>query len=494
MATDNNLHFVLFPLMAQGHMIPMVDMARILAHRGATVSIATTPLLANRVRGIVTRAKLKIQLLELPLPLDKVGLPQGFESLESVPPTDIKVKLFEAMDLLQQPIEQLFRGLCPPPSCIISDSPFTWTQDVARKFNIPRLVFYGPGCFWLVCKHLVSATNILEQIESDSERFVIPGLPDRIEVTKLQFLGTSKTISAKEKLFRDRFQKAERDAYGIVVNSFNELEPEYAQELARLKHKKVWCIGPVSLCNKDNKDLADRGNRAAVNESDCLKWLDAKEPGSVIYVGLGSLAHVSSQQGIELGLGLEATNRPFVWCIRKKTEELEKWFSEEGFEERVKDRGLIVHGWAPQVLILSHRAVGGFLTHCGWNSTLESVCAGVPMVTWPHFADQFLNEAFIVDIHKIGVGIGVEIPDEDSIEALVKKVDVKEAVERLMNEDEDEAKQRRKRVTELGQMAKRAMAEGGSSCVNVTSLIQDINCLSRINKQTCQNEHQSHIS
>ncbi|XP_071700222.1 UDP-glycosyltransferase 73E1-like [Rutidosis leptorrhynchoides] len=194
-------------------------------------------------------------------------------------------------------------------------------------------------------------------------------------------------------------------------------------------------------------------------------------------VSLGSIARVSTQQVIEIGLGLELTNQPFIWCLRNKTEELDKWFYEEGgFEERVKDRGLIVYGWAPQVLILSHRAVGGFLTHCGWNSVLESICAGLPMVTWPHFADQFINEIFIVEILKIGVRIGVEVPvplvQEDKTEAIVKKEDVKTAVECLMKDDE--GKRRKKRASELAEMAKNAMAQGGSSYVNVSSLINDI--------------------
>ncbi|PWA55613.1 UDP-glucuronosyl/UDP-glucosyltransferase [Artemisia annua] len=180
---------------------------------------------------------------------------------------------------------------------------------------------------------------------------------------------------------------------------------------------------------------------------------------------------------IELALGLELSKVPFIWFIKCTSEKLERWISEGGYEDRIKDRGLIVRGWAPQVLILSHQAIGGFITHCGWNSTLEAICAGILMVTWPHFADQFLNERFIIDVLKIGVRIGAEIPvslgKNDNCEVMVKRENIKIAVECLMNNSE-EGNARRKRAKELGEMAKKATEEGGSSHINMTSMIHDI--------------------
>ncbi|KAI3696720.1 hypothetical protein L6452_29225 [Arctium lappa] len=473
-----NLHFVLVPLMQQGHMIPMVDIARILAQRGAIVTIITTPVNANRFKPSISRAiedKLKIQVLELQLPLAQVGLPEGFESFDLLPSADLHIKLFAAMDMLEEPTENLLRGLTPPPSCIISDNLFPWTTDVARRLGISRLVFYGPGCFTYLCLHIVMNTNVLDEMVSDSETFVLPGIFDEIKLTKAQAGSWGKRdTEAMVDMFR-RMDEAEKGADGIVVNSFQELEPKYVEELEKVIDKKVWCIGPVSLRNRSLLDIAERGNKAGINEHDCLKWLDNKESGSVIFVCLGSMSSVCNEQIFELGLGLESSNVPFIWCIRRTTEESERWLS--GYEERVKDRGLIVRGWAPQVLILSHSAIGGFVTHCGWNSTLEGVSAGLPMVTWPHFADQFLNERFIIDVLKIGVSIGMEevvaVGDQDKFGVLVKKDDIKASVESIMDKEE-EGEVRRKRARELGKMAKRAMEEGGSSHLNTTTMIQDI--------------------
>ena len=242
---------------------------------------------------------------------------------------------------------------------------------------------------------------------------------------------------------------------------------------------KVWCVGPVSLCNKDTTDKAIRGNKAAIDEHECLKWLDRQQPGSVVYAALGSLCNLIAAQIIELGLALEALNRPFIWVIRQTeatNNELEKWLSESGFEERTKERGLVVRGWAPQLLILSHPAAGAFVTHCGWNSTIEGITAGVPMVTWPLFADQIFNEKLIVQLLKVGVSVGMEKSvmwgSEEEIGVQVKMEGIRGAIEKVM--DGEGNKEMRRRVRDLAERAKAAMEEGGSSHLNLKLLIEDI--------------------
>ncbi|CAH2056802.1 unnamed protein product [Thlaspi arvense] len=207
-------------------------------------------------------------------------------------------------------------------------------------------------------------------------------------------------------------REAESSAFGVVVNSFTELEGGCAEEYEKAIKKKVWCVGPVSLCNRAVSDKFERGNRASIDEKTCLNWLDSMQPNSVLYACLGSQCRLVPSQLIELGLGLEASNHPFIWVIKigERFEELEKWFVEEKFEERIKGRGLLIKGWAPQLLILSHPATKAFLTHCGWNSTIEGVCSGVPLVTWPMFAEQFFNEKLVVEILRVGVRVGVDVP------------------------------------------------------------------------------------
>ncbi|XVE90461.1 hypothetical protein DITRI_Ditri20bG0079800 [Diplodiscus trichospermus] len=178
---------------------------------------------------------------------------------------------------------------------------------------------------------------------------------------------------------------------------------------------------------------------------------------------------------------------------------MEKWILDYGFEERTKGRGVVIRGGAPQVQILSYSAIGAFLTHCGWNSMAEGISAGVPLITWPLFADQFASEKLAVQILKIGVKVGVEEPlrwaEEEKIGVLVKKEDVKEAIEGLMDGGE-EAEERRKRAKKLGEMAKKAVEMGGSSHLNITKLTQDVMQKTEDRKQcsTCDEAATAHIS
>ncbi|GER45429.1 UDP-Glycosyltransferase superfamily protein [Striga asiatica] len=474
-------HFVLLPFLAQGHMIPMVDISRLLAKRGVTVTILTSPNNHNRIKPTIDRAVASgssIRVSHFKFPSTEAGLPEGFDNMEKVASMDESFKFMTAAAMLEDPVEQILKNLEPRPTCLIADMCFAWATAVATRFGIPRLVFHGTSCFALVCMHVLFLSRDFEKIApSDTEYFVVPDLPDRIEVTKAQMRGTQKELTPEWVKVRDQLLGAESGAFGTVVNTFEELEPEYVRKYSELKgNKKVWCIGPVSSCNETDLDKAQRGS--SIDEHhECLRWLGSRDPGSVIFVCLGTVARLAASQLVELGLGLEASNRPFVWVVRSAPDEFDTWLREENFEERVREKGIVIRGWAPQVLILSHPSVGGFLTHCGWNSTLEGMTAGLPMLTWPVLGEQFSNEKFVVSVAKIGVRVGLEVPvmfgEEERIGVQVKWEVVKGAIEELMDGGE-EGQRRRERARELGKMAKRAIEEGGSSYLNMTRLITDV--------------------
>ncbi|TYJ39800.1 hypothetical protein E1A91_A04G094400v1 [Gossypium mustelinum] len=472
-------HFVLFPFMAQGHLIPMVDIGLLLAQRNVIVTIVTTPHNAERVQYTIARAiesGCPIRLLQLQFPGKEVGLQDGVENVDMLYSTNDIIKLFTAANKMEEAVHKIFEKMTPKPSCIISDMCLHYTHKIATKFQVPRISFHGFCCFSFLCDHNLKSCNILETITSDSEYFRVPGLTEKVEFTKAQ-LPLIRDRDESWKAIMEPLTEADEASYGVIINTFEELESAYVREYKKIR--KSWCIGPVSLSHKNELDTAKRGNKASINKQECLKWLDSQEPNSVIYACLGSISTIKFPELKELGLGLEASNKPFIWVLRGKnatSNQVEKWIKEDGFEERTKGRGLIIVGWAPQVLILSHSAIGGFLTHCGWNSTIEGISAGVPLITLPLLGDQFCNQKLVVQILKIGVSLGIEKPtmfgDEES-GFILKKEEVKNAIYQLIDVG-NEGIDRRKRAEVFREKAKKAIEVGGSSYLNITLLIEDI--------------------
>ncbi|EYU34616.1 hypothetical protein MIMGU_mgv1a012622mg [Erythranthe guttata] len=173
----------------------------------------------------------------------------------------------------------------------------------------------------------------------------------------------------------------------LICNSIHDLEPG-----AFASSPQIIPIGPL-LENSSSLQGHFRQN----DSNKCLEWLDRHPTCSVIYVAFGSLAMFNKAQFQELAVGLEITEMPFLWVVRPDNRNFP-----EGFSERVSSRGKIVE-WAPQQKILSHPSIACFVSHCGWNSTVESVSNGVPILCWPYFADQFINQSYICDIWKIGL-------------------------------------------------------------------------------------------
>ncbi|CAN6246722.1 unnamed protein product [Urochloa humidicola] len=478
-------HFVIVPLVAQGHTIPMVDLARLLAARGARVSLVTTPVNAARLRGVAAqaaRAKLALDIVELPFPTDIAGLPPAIENVDQVTDQNHFVPLFDALRKLAGPLETYLLELPPPgPSCIISDWCNGWTAPVAARLGIPRLFFHGPPCFYSLCDLNAVDHGLHEQITAaardDTEKFIVPGMPVRVEVTKATAPGFLNSPGWEAQWAE--CVSAMRTADGAVVNTFADLEAQFLACYEAALGKPVWALGPFCLANSgDAEATASRGNAPDVARQNAVTaWLDAQgADDSVVFVSFGSLVRKLPKQLFEVGHGLEDSGVPFVWVVKESeaaAPEVEEWLA--ALEERVAGRGLVVRGWAPQLAVLSHRAIGGFVTHCGWNSLLEAIAHGVPVATWPHFADQFLNERLVVDVLGVGVPVvgaaptpGMILNDES---APVGREDVARAVAALMW-DGEEAGERRRKAKEYGEKAHQAMEKGGSSYESLTRLIE----------------------
>ncbi|KAK4271308.1 hypothetical protein QN277_020019 [Acacia crassicarpa] len=487
MESSTKVHFILIPLMAAGHLLPMVDLAKLLGRRNnVKVTIMTTPVNAVRVRANIDRevqCGSSITVQPYRFPGVEAGLPEGCESSEAVPSPELMYNFAKATTMLQKPVEEVLEKIFTPtiPTGFIVDKNLPHVSDVAKKFKVPIIISDALNCFSILCNHNLFHSKVYESA-SESESVVVPGLPHRIVFKKSQLQEYFSMDMGEFSALREKAWKNEGEAYGIIVNSVDELEEEYVKEYRRATGREVYCVGPVSLSNKDDKDKAQRGklDSKAQEEGEYLKWLDSWPARSVIYGNIASLNNVPSGQIMELILGLEASKRPFIWVLRDahKIEELNKLLKEDGVEERVKGRGLIIRGWVPQVLILSHTAIGAFLTHCGWNSILEAMCNGVPLITFPLNCEQFYNEKVVVQLLEVGVRLGVETATnfeaEDKSGIQVRREKVKEAIEKVMGKEDEESERIRERTRNYGEKANKALEKGGSSYRNLSQLIEDI--------------------
>ncbi|XP_055815876.1 scopoletin glucosyltransferase-like [Solanum dulcamara] len=467
------LHLFFFPMMAQGHMIPTLDMAKLVASRGVKATIITTPLNESVFSKAIERNKhlgIEIEIRLIKFPAVENDLPEDCERLDRIPSDDKLPNFFKAVAMMKESLEQLIEE-CRP-NCLVSDMFLPWTTDSAAKFNIPRIVFHGTSYFALSANDSIRRNKPFKNVSTDSETFVVPDLPHEIKLTRTQL---SPFDQSEEETGMSHMIKAVRESdsksYGVIFNSFYELESDYVEHYTNVVGRKNWAIGPLSLCNRDIVDKAERGRDSSIDKHECLKWLDSKKSSSIVYVCFGSVANFTTSQMQELAMGLEASGQDFIWVVRTDNED---WLP-EGFEERTKGKGLIIRGWAPQVLILDHEAIGAFVSHCGWNSTLEGISAGVPMVTWPVFAEQFLNEKLVTEVMRTGAGVG-SVQWKRTASEGVKREAIAKAIKRVMVSEEAEGF--RSRAKSYKEMARQAIEGGGSSYTGWTTLLQDISSYS----------------
>lgn len=255
-----------------------------------------------------------------------------------------------------------------------------------------------------------------------------------------------------------------RRARGLILNTFTDLDGPILSQI-QTQCPNLYTIGPVHSLLKTRIPPSDSSNSStSLNKEDrsCINWLDQQPSKSVIYVSFGSIATLTKDQLIEFWYGLVNSNVRFLWVIRPDSiagKDKENKPPVE-LEEGIKKRGYIVE-WAPQEEVLRHPAVGGFLTHSGWNSTLETIVEGLPMICWPFFSDQLISSRFVEKVWRLGF----------DMKGSCDRVVIEKMVRELMNEKKEEFAERAK---EMSKMAKDAVKEGGSSFCSLERLLEDI--------------------
>ncbi|EFJ28921.1 hypothetical protein SELMODRAFT_231443 [Selaginella moellendorffii] len=445
MATDSSSSssgssvVVVVPLPAQGHTPALVHLSRKLAAEGFSIVIVSVE---SVHRKIAARWKCS---------------PQLDIRLESIPFTSL---------IGEQGLEI---------KCIISDFHAVWTTPVAQKLGVPQVCFWSGSAAWALIDRHVPLLVDLEYIPVPGcslrgEKMIsfIPGMDPFPALDLPYYLHEFSKVPVWSLVAKS--QRLNTDKW-FIANTFESLEPRETQAMKQLLGEQNFlAIGP--LLPLDHEGL-EQVVSLEEEELGCLEWLDSRPEGSVLYISFGSLAVLTQEQFMELALGVESSGISFLWVIRPAflpQGDLPTMEFFQGFRDRmVAEKRSIIVPWTPQKRVLSHASIGAFLTHCGWNSIVESVWSGVPMLGWPCHSDQNLNLRLPVESKGIGARVAcssrrTEVVHRERVRAVVRKA----------IEDGGEV---RGAVRELRDLAVAAVVEGGSSNRDMATFLERLRSL-----------------
>ncbi|CAI9103309.1 OLC1v1001768C1 [Oldenlandia corymbosa var. corymbosa] len=491
MAETRKAELVLIPSAGVSHLVPLVEFANLLITRTNHLSV-------------------KILIMTLPSDTSFIGLKKSMA--ESSDPRikfiDLKPELtdpssqtssgvnffFQFIDSHKPHVREILTGINDSGTSklagVVADMFCTSMFDVAIEFGVPYYLFFTSGASMLGLvlhlqslrdDHKVDLTDFKDSdknTEIDVPTYINP-VPTR--VVPSEFLDN---VAIRD-VFLD-LVKRYRETKGIIVNTFKELEIQAMVAFSNdCKIPPVYTIGPLlNLKGGKWNDNQKKQQEEEDDEQSIMKWLDAQPESSVVFLCFGSKGAFDGEQVKEMANGIERSGYRFLWSLRKPLasgnsgypddyENLEEVLP-EGFLQRNSVVGKII-GWAPQAAILSHPAVGGFVSHCGWNSTLESIWFGVPVATWPLYAEQQLNAFLLVKDLEMAVEIKMDYRHRNRTTPELSGEDVSaELIEkgiRLVMEPENEV---RKKVKQMQGKSHSVFEEGGSSYTFVRGFIDDV--------------------
>ncbi|BFG42558.1 hypothetical protein CerSpe_288320 [Prunus speciosa] len=416
-------HCLVLPFPSQGHINPMLQFSKLLNHKGIKITLANTIFVHNTLHKI-SSSSTSIAFETISDGYDEGGITQA-ESIEAYLDRFRKIgtkTLIELIDRLSSSGNRV--------DCIVYDAFMPWPLDVAKKFGIVGAVFFTQSCAVDNIFYHVHQGLLKLPLPPESE-ILLPGLPPLQPSDMPSFISVYGSYPAFfTMVVDDQFSNVDK-ADWVLCNTFYELEEEVVDWMAKLWPLRT--IGPTipsMYLDKRREDNRDYGFSLFNPNSDaCLTWLNAKPKGSVAYVSFGSLAELGEDQMEELGWGLRNSNNYFLWVLD----------------------------------VLANEAVGCFVTHCGWNSTLEALSLGVPMVAVPQWTDQSTNARFIMDVWKMGLKAQA---DEKGI---VRREEIANCVREIL--EGERGKEIRKNASKWKELAKNAVDEGGSSDKNIDEFI-----------------------
>ncbi|GLJ28394.1 hypothetical protein SUGI_0558820 [Cryptomeria japonica] len=462
-------HVVVIPYPAQGHMNPLMEFVKRLVCKNLHVTFITTEKARERMvqaqDGVA--AHVTTDLKDIRIETISDGLSPDGEEMEDV---EMIFDLLRKVGGLtfEQVIERL-NSQGSTVSCIVYDSILNWVPDIANKFNIPSAFFWTQSCavysiYYHFYRGMVKAKD---EAENARDIIAIPGLPQLCQSDLPSFLQPSNTYASLLRFQLNQFSTVSQATW-ILGNSFNELEMAEIQSMDSLiPIRTVGPLVPSAFLDGNNPDDQDVGTHLW-KAANCIDWLNKKEASTVVYVSFGSLAVLSKEQIIEIALGLKASQHSFLWVIRpdhNKEEEKDIRDFLEGFIEETMDQGLVV-SWCPQMAVLNHPSVGMFVTHSGWNSTLESLSSGLPVLTISQRSDQTTNSKYIEDVWKTGIRLN------KTRDGPVGRDEMEKSIKTIM--EGESGVDLRKNALQWKTLAKKAMVKGGSSNKNIDWFVHEV--------------------
>nr|AYR16618.1 UDP-glucosyltransferase UGT72AJ3 [Polygala tenuifolia] len=460
--SNSKPHVAILASPGLGHLIPVIELGKrfVTQHNfNVTLFVAPSPTSKAEAQQLQSATTPKIfDIVELP-PIDISNIIEPGAAVVRV----LRVIMRE----IRQSLRSAISNMQSLPNALIVDLFGTESMSIAEEFNMLKYIFLPANASFLA---LTIYTPFLDkqvegEYEEQKEVLRIPGCsPVRPEDVVDPMLDRSNL--QYHEYVQMGVEMAQGHVDGFLLNTWEDLQPKEMKafrddnQLGRIVKAPVYPVGPL---------VRPSGSSGRSSARKLFDWLDIQPSKSVIYVSFGSGGTLSYQQVTEIAWGLELSQKRFVWVVRPPSSDSTDaaffhgggdnrdpcTYLPEGFTKRTQHVGIVIPMWAPQMDILSHPSIGGFLSHCGWNSTLESLLNGVRMIAWPLYAEQRLNARLLTD----GLGVAVQ-PKELPVKREVGREEIEEMVRKVMEDGKDGI---RSRVNELKNGAQKALCKGGSS-------------------------------
>ncbi|XP_027119146.1 crocetin glucosyltransferase, chloroplastic-like [Coffea arabica] len=461
-------HILLVSYPVQGHINPSLQFAKRLLRMGIQVTFATSVFALGRMTKSSGSIPKGLSFASFSDGYDDGFQPKGVDHSEHMSGMEK-----HGSNALKNVINTSANQGCPVTGLVCTFLlPCPWATTVARQCHIPSaLLWIQPATVMDIFYYYFHGYEDDVKNNSNDPTWSIqfPGLPSMKAKDLPSFiLPSSDAINSSIlSAFKRQLETLdEEEKPKVLVNTFDALEP---QALKAIESYNLIAIGPLTpsafLDGKDPSETSFSGDLFQKSK-DYKEWLNSRPAASVVYVSFGSLLRLPKKQMEEIASGLLKSGRPFLWVIRAKEDgEEEKEEDRLSCVEELEEKGMIVP-WCSQIEVLTHPSLGCFLTHCGWNSTLESLVCGVPVIAFPHWVDQGTNAKLIEDVWETGVKV---VPNEDGT---VDGDEINRCIETVMD-DEEKGIVLRRNAMKWKELAREVTQEGGSSDKNLKAFVEE---------------------